>query len=669
MSVQISIWNDDKAQEEIRKHLRAAQKDRNWVEPSWRRNERIIYSTTAPHQSLLGERSVDFSVTDALSAGVDQSNADVNVAYTFKNFRFIHAQMSANPPSVAMRPTSSDQDDHRKADAADRIVRWALRHYSLQEKQDQMNLNTLLYGTGILKTIWDSTKGDILSVDEETGKMNLEGDIDISVPFIWNMYIDPDGKNWEDIKWVMEKIYLDYEEACFRWPEKKDILKKSMINEEDVDGNEGGRRTELRNAHYNSVQLVEYWETGLPSNGYLGRYCITTLDGEIVQSCRPSPFRFRQAGAVNRIEGMDLPEEVKAARIARLPEKARLPYCILTDIDVPNRVWGMSAIEYAAQLQDNLSRLDSSVLDTIQAHGNVRMVLPESAEISDDSLSNTNWDVLKITGNQPPYFINPPALMSDIPRFRGDQITGINDVMGVNESMFGQQSREQSGASMQYATNQGNMVRRRLFNKYVMAVEALYRNILGLVRKHWTVDRTIHVIGKEKALEAIDIKGADIDGGYDVIGEYGVTLSLDPITRREEILTLQPLFEKAGIPVRSSLRMLKLNELEGMFDDLDKAQNRQKEIFDRMIATGTYIPPKKFRDHENMIAWAMGYFMSQEFEALPEEAQALCEQHIEERAKVAASEKPAPPPAPAPAGAPAEGGLPAPGGLPLPPGA
>jgi len=36
---------------------------------------------------------------------------------------------------------------------------------------------------------------------------------------------------------------------------------------------------------------------------------------------------------------------------------------------------------------------------------------------------------------------------------------------GVNDSMFGQQKREQSGFSMQYATNQGKMVRRRLFNK------------------------------------------------------------------------------------------------------------------------------------------------------------------------------------------------------------
>lgn len=205
--------------------------------------------------------------------------------------------------------------------------------------------------------------------------------------------------------------------------------------------------------------------------------------------------------------------------------------------------------------------------------------------------------------------------------------------------MFGQQSREQAAAAMQYATNQGNMIRRRIFNKYVLGVESMYKAILNLVRKHWVTSRIIHVLGKEKALEAIDIRGADIDGGYDVVGEYGVSLSLDPITRRQEVLTMQPLFEKAGIPSRTALKMMKLSELEGMYDKLDLAGNRQKEIFDEMIATGNYIPPKKFRDHENMIAWAMDYFMTSEFEMLPQEVQLLCERHIEERAQLAAQEK------------------------------
>lgn len=686
MALKIAIWNEDKASKEILKRWQNAQRDRSYQETMWRMNERAIWSSLGNKNNLSNNRSMDFPLNEVL-ANVDQSNANVNTAYIMKNVRFIHAQMSSNPPTVAIRPQTSDQDDQRKADAGDRIVRWALRKYQLQEQQDQCNLGTLSYGTGFIKTVWDSTKGDITEADLDTGELTLEGDIDISIPFIWNMYLDPDAKSWADVKWVIERIYMDYEEACQRWPDKSDELKQVLIQDNTAQTAESNQ-TELRDQHFNAVELLEYWETGLPTNGYLGRYCITTRTGDVLDGPRPSPFRFKRAGAVSRIEAMDIPDDVKESMIKKLPEQASLPYHALTDIDVPNTIWGKSSVEYAAGNQDNLNKLDTARLDNIQAHGVARLILPESAEIDEESLGNSPWDVIKITGNQPPYMMKPPELMPEMGSERNNYIQGINDVMGINESMLGQQSRETSSASMQYATNQGNMIRHRLFNKYVMCVESVYRAILNLVRKHWTTGRTINVLGKEQALEAIDVKGMDIDGGYDVVGEYGVTLSLDPITRQQQILTLQPIFEKAGIDTRQLVKKLRLNDMEGLFDDLDLAGHRQKEIFDIMINTGMYLVPEEQMDHANMIAWSMRYFMTQEFTALPKDTQGLLKQHNKARAQVAAQEgaanaAPAPgqpagqlppgPPGPAPSGAPAgplpppaPPGGPIPGGVPPP---
>lgn len=635
MAVKILPWDDDKTKKEVIKRWENCKENRIYHEDKWLRNERSIFSTSGSTNMSYLNTSLESNFNIGMP-GVDGSNAEMNVAYAFKNFRFLHAQMSANPPTVAMRPENSDQENHRKADAADRIVRWSIRHFAMQEKSDMQNLHTLLHGTGVLKTIWDSTRGDIIDFDEESGELQLEGDIAVTTPFTWNIFLDPDAKAMDELKFVIERIYIDYDEACARWPAKIDFLKKAKVDAKQYDNR--GRQSQLQDNHYNTVQLLEYWETGLPTNGYLGRYCIVSTDGDVIEPVRPSPFRFRKAGAAAHIEQMDLPDEIKQAKISRLPEQAQLPYHILTDIDIPNMVWGRSFIEYISQLQENLSKLDSAILDNIQAHGVARMVLPETAEISEESLTNSPWDIVKITGTQGPYYAQPPQMMPEMATTRANMVTGINDISGVNEAMFGQQSREQSGASMQYATNQGNMIRRRLFNKYVLNVESIYKAILNLIRKHWTIERTIHVLGHEKALEAIDIKGADIDGGYDIVGEYGVTLSLDPITRREEIMTLQPLFEKAGVPTRTTMKMLKLNELEGMYDKLELAESRQKEIFDEMIATGRYIPPKKYRDHANMIAWALDYFMTSEFNNLPPDIQSLCEKHNEERAQLAATE-------------------------------
>jgi hypothetical protein len=186
------------------------------------------------------------------------------------------------------------QEDQRKADAADRIVKWALRKYQLQEKFDQVNLMALTYGTGFLKTVWDSSKGDIVEADLESGDLTLEGDIAVTIPSTWNIFVDPDARSWDDVKWVIERIYIDYEEAVSRWPEKRDELDQARIQERTPTST--GQQTELRDMHYNSVELLEYWETGLPTNGYLGRYCITTVSGEVIEPPRPSPFRFKRPG-------------------------------------------------------------------------------------------------------------------------------------------------------------------------------------------------------------------------------------------------------------------------------------------------------------------------------------------------------------------------------------
>ncbi len=353
----------------------------------------------------------------------------------------------------------------------------------------------------------------------------------------------------------------------------------------------------------------------------------------------------------------DLPEQVREERIRKLPQMARLPYHILTDVDVPNSVWGKSSLEYSAPLQEVLGQIDTAYVDNIRAHGVARMVVSRQSEVDLD-LSNSPWDITKVDSNQAPFFMEVPQLMPEMTAARTNMIQGINDVMGVNEAMMGQQSREQSGASMQYATNQGNMIRRRLFNKYVLTVESIYKAILDLVRKHWTIERTIRVLGKEKAFESLAIKGTDIDGGYDVVGEYGVTLSLDPMTRREEIMALQPMFEKAGVPTRMSLKMMKLNELEGMYDKLQMAEDRQKELFDEMIATRGVIAPEEFQDHANMIAWAMDYFMTAEFKYLDGDSKEICREHIRLRIKQAAQEQSgglsAQPQPPGPAGAPGQ---------------
>jgi hypothetical protein len=535
-----------------------------------------------------------------------------------------------------------------------------MRKYNMQEKIDAATLNCLLYGTGFIKTIWDKDGGDVESFDEATGEVEMTGDITITAPSPYHIYLDPDAECWEEVRWLFEARWISYEDACAMWPEKKEILK--TIREESGTGTDVARQTgdtvygygQANRAKFDAVKVWEYWEKGLPSNGMLGRYCVCTQSGDILDELRPNPFRFE-----------DPEQDVEGNK--KTTTTAGLPYHIITDVDVPHEVWGKSFTEFEAPLQTILNRIDSMYLENLQAHGVARLILPEGAEIMDDAITNSPWDIIKIAGHgnmNNIHFAAPMQLPPAMSEYRDRIKVGIDDLAGVNESMFGQQSREQSGFSMQYATNQGNMIRRRLFNKYVLFVESTYKAYLNLVRKHWTVPRTIQVLGKENAFLTMDIEGSDIDGGFDLVVEYGTSLSLDPMTRREEIMTLQPLFKEAGVPTRQLLGMLKLSELGPLYDMMKLAETRQREIFEKIIATGRQVEPEKYQDHKGMLAYALRYVMTTEFNQLEDDEKELIREHIDLRRQqeVEETQVPQQPGAPGPspdgAGPAAAGGMP-----------
>lgn len=640
----LDIWSSEEASlPERKRRLGRAQSTRRWLERRWDENEITVYGTKLAGLAGWGAAGVTSAAGDETEAGV-AVGPDMAAHRTFRNFRYIHAQLSSNPPSVVPRPSTMDQEDRRRADAADRGCRYALRKYCLQERQDQTSLMTLLYGLGATKTIQDPARGRIIGVDRRTGKVKTEGDFQVCVPHTRNLFIDPDAQSLDEIRYIWERIILPFEEAVRRWPDKRELLESLKGKISFGQRLLGGFLDWASGATYglegngvdsDLVVVYEYWETGLPANAYAGRHFTQTEAGDLLTEIGPSPHAFVPSGLVTQAK-RDRP----GRRVPKFPRIARLPYHIFTDVDVPGTVWGKSVVEYTALLQDRLNRIDTLHLSNIQAAGAIKMILPETAGIEDDALSDVPLEAVKITGNQPPYFMEAPGNPPLVTDFRDRLDAGIDLLWGMNENMLGQQSREQSAASMQYATNNGNMIRRRLFNKYVSYVESMYKALLDLMRLHWTTPRLISVLGEEKAFESVDFQGSDIDGGYDLVVEYGASLSLDPLTRREELIRLQPMFKEAGISSAVTLRMMKLNELDGMYDLVQMAEDRQREIFEEMIATGKYVRPRKYENHPGMIEWARIYTMTSEFKYLSESEKQLIEQHISEREQMGAAPVP-----------------------------
>ena len=646
---QLQLWDASKTKSELAKRILAAFDANKKYENLWISCERAAYNVDGSGPI----RNYSFPPTQyptASTTEVDSSKSTLGVNHAFKNVRFLHAQMSANPPSVAMRPLTSDAEDRRKAEAAEGLKQYFLRQYELSENVDQVTLSTLTYGTGVAKIFHDASKGEIIDIDDQ-GVVTLSGDFNIKAINIRNIGIDPDATRPSDIRYIVERQYVPFEEALYYWPEKADLLESVRIQ-----NREGDKRNSyisyMDDEHNDVVEIYEYWETGLPVNGMLGRFAICTQQGDLLEPMRANPHKFAppaKGGTLADSDGGKKKFEV-----------ACLPYEIFTDIDMPYKCHGLAALSYAVGLQDILNNLDSASLDNVYAHSSSKLVLNDGMKLAPGSITNSPWDIL-ITpeGSGPPQFMPPAPLQQAAIALRSLVADGIDQMFGVNESMFGQQSRETSGFSMQYATNQGNMIRRRLFNKYTLLVEHIYKHLFKLAQKHWTVKRTINVLGNEMEMQAISLSGEDIDGGFDIVGEYGTNLSLDPITRRQEILSLAPLMQQASTDPQTSaqeiLNKLKLNDVNRP-TLRELGEFRQREIYHQMLIRRTYLPPEEWQDHKNMLIYASYFTATKEFYNLLPEEKAWIIQHNKARiAMNAALAAPPATPSPAPGGASAGG--------------
>jgi len=620
----ITPWQ--KPQAELSKRLQAAIKARAKYEQEWLSNEATVFATrNGYYGGAPGGYAMLASGTSAAEAS--EESGDLYLNFVSRDIRYTHSLISSNPPVVAPKALTNDPTDTRAAEVADNLVHYGVRAYGINEKKDLVALQTLVLGSGFFKSFWNPELGDPIAVDGD-GKITMQGDYDLQACNTWDIYPDPEAKSWDAVRYVFQRHHLPLEQALHMFPESEGQLQAV--------GQDGGTRSLFRqnqDANIDVVEVWEYWEKGTPMNGFQGRHCWHLRDGKPLSKIVPSPHYYTRA-----FDAADEVDPETGAPLQRSLKIATLPFFIWTDLDLPDTYWGMSLVSYTGEAQETLNKFVNQAVDIMRAVGTPKLIVHESAEIDEQDLSNSPFDVLRIKGplgavykmdgGQP-----SPAMMEYTQFFK----QSIMELAGANESTYGQQSRETSAYAMQWASQQTQAMRRRLFIKYTAVVEAVYKDYLNTVREYWDTARTIKIVSDDMAFSVIDIEGADIAGGWDIAVEYGTNLSLDPSIRREELLNLRAagVTQGAGISDRQLLKYLRLSNFSGLIDASEQAGKRQHEICLKMATDREYIKPRESQNHELMLEWLNDYVMTSEFRDYDEEVKRLIEQHLKERTDMA----------------------------------
>lgn len=624
-----SIASDKKAKKKLRDRYYNAKRDRRRFEEEWNSNELALYDVGTEGSELrYGDSEPLVSGDTDMEAAQEKDAFFLGINPIIRNKALLHSQLCSNPPVCTAAPRSSEPKDMDAAVSAEMVLSYGRKRYNLIDSIALVTNNTFDYGTGFLKNIYEATAGEILDTSEE-GYLIMSGDSQFTVPRVWDIFVDPNARKWDEVRYLFERLEMPLDEAIEKFGEKyREKLEQQVrdnISTSTDDTGEGASDSALFNTKYNVVPILEYWETGLPENGYQGVHGFCLTDGSILGDLHPSPCAFKEDGFRDQ---------------EYAPKKARLPYSVFTYMDLQNTVWGRTPVAHTARSQDVLNDLIGNILSTCANMGSPHLVY-EKGSINEDDLKNFSGIPIGVKPGAGGSYTLQAANTSGDTKIAYENIKQyIDDAWGVNDAMFGKQQRETSGTAMQLATIQGNLIRQRLFDKYVLFVEDVYRLFLQYVVEYWKTPRMISVTGEENTVNTLALKGSDIASGYDLILEFGQHFAMDPITRQEQIMKIWEMAAAAGVSPRTMFKKFGFSDLRSVYDKFKLADDRAKEIIKQIKLTHRQVGiTSEFQDHVGIMAYLAEFTNTTDFKDCPSNVQKLIDEHIKSRAQFVARQQ------------------------------
>jgi hypothetical protein len=555
---------------------------------------------------------------------------------------FLHSKLSISDPQIVMKPLNSDIKNLRAAQNAQVIVEHIKEVTQMSEElQKGPYLDTAVKGNGVVFVGWDGDAGELEAdaigkdFDPTKDEIRMTGDFVLRSVRPECFYVDPSASILEkNAGYCFEIEFKQFNELAVSADISEEIMemiKEEMNSEESLSLIKKHINNKVTADSNTIVPIYHYWEPHRAWNGMLGTH--------IVFICAKEPK-------------IVLRENNHYAH-------GRLPYAMLTDIDIPNSVYGMSRLLFALPLMEALSQMFTQVIANVELHGNIKMMLPENS-LNDEASTNNTYDILfynPATGAEPK-LLTPSHITTDIWRFEEIARSEISKIYGMGEFSQGQIPRELSSYAVQIAIEMDDKFRIRLFNKKKEFIKNIYEMLLSTTKQYVKTKRMLKIVGNAKISDNVFFDSSDLEGDYGISSDYGMYLPIDPAARKQQILELvkSNILQDAGIDMKKIISVLVSGDVLEVKDLAEKSKQIQdKENLD--LVTKIDVPVQPWHEHEGHITSMSEFMQTMEFENLPLDIKthmyAHKQKHIEELAKLKAE---------AQAGAPGGENPPPPGG-------
>lgn len=467
-------------------------------------------------------------------------------------------------PIWSVTPATGDMDDQARALVGKKLLEYYWKWLGMDRKM--VDAFTWLGTTGnvFLRAAWDPHAGAELGFSPEElepfvgeygpfmkkvgGSLNL-GDLDVRVRPPFSVDVDPVATSLEDAAWLIDTqmFHPDYLEDRYGVRITPDSEDSALTNFylKRIKQLAGPYAGFMQESNEDDVVMGhELWVN--PTKKFPKGYHCFIAGGK----------------ALTPRDSRDLPNPF-----------LRIPYVHLFDIQIPGRFWGSCPLEHSIPIQAEYNRWRNQLIENGNKMANPKLLLPNSAQVSDAAFTTSVGEKIGFNGVTPPAYLSPPS-MPEYNMKRGEwALKDIEDTMSVHEVT---QARAPGGvraaSAIALLQEQDEQTYAPTFMLAGVQLSKIGNWLLNLAHKNMTEDRVMKVTGKGGKVETMVFTGSLLVGKnagmpgvnyFDVDTSMGSQIPSSPMQRKQWMIelinaqVLHPVTDRKKI-----IQMLKLGSEE-----------------------------------------------------------------------------------------------------------
>ena len=418
-------------------------------------------------------------------------------------------------------------------------------------------ITTLVIGTAVAFIPWDSEEKNVKAIFVN--------------PF--NIFPDPLATSVDDAEYIIYASYKNAVRLKRKYPDKAERLSGSQVNySELVHDNDKNARVD------NQILVLEVWtwdtESEVDEEGNERHTRNQYPNGRIITLCP-------ELGVVLD----DKPNPYKTPKT----RKARFPFELIKDYDVPGKFWGEGEVAQLLSPQKHMNELNNAILDSAKATANMPWVIDKNAGISHGAITARPGLIIRknpgteVKREQPPSM--PPYVVNAVETYKED----VEQISGVFNTLKGERATGVYTAQGILALQEAGQVRIRLkvdlMEDCLGKIAQLWLDRMG---QYWKEDRWVRICKPTGDYDFKHISKDAFDYDYDVKICAGSTMPVNrgamldlmirlaqtpmpdgqPLVDREAVVQYLPEEAKSAILQRMQGQHMQMAELQQAIEQL-----------------------------------------------------------------------------------------------------